>query len=162
MPKGVYDRAASAWKPKPKVEYPPELVAKVRELYEAGHTMREVAEQVGVSVKVLQTLMPRNGIERRKAIPRDQRGPNNGGWKGDEACYSSLHLRVIRLRGQPQECSTCGKNDPSLRYEWANLTGAYEDVTDYARMCLSCHRRFDAARRARTGKRTSPARREVV
>ena len=28
----------------------------------------------------------------------------------------------------------------------------------YARMCVSCHRKFDAARRALTGRRTSPRR----
>ena len=44
------------------------------------------------------------------------------------------------------------------RMEWANLTGEYQDVTDYARMCVSCHRKFDAARRALTGRRTSPRR----
>jgi hypothetical protein len=32
------------------------------------------------------------------------------------------------------------------RYEWANLTGDYEDVRDFASMCVRCHRRYDAAR----------------
>ena len=35
----------------------------------------------------------------------------------------------------------------------------YADVDDYARMCVSCHRHFDAARRRLTGRRTSPKRR---
>jgi hypothetical protein len=36
---------------------------------------------------------------------------------------------------------------PATRYEWANLTGSYGDPGDYERMCVTCHRRFDAARR---------------
>lgn len=43
-----------------------------------------------------------------------------------------------------------------MRYLWANLTGRYQDVNDYRRMCASCHGRFDAARRSATGRNTSP------
>ena len=46
---------------------------------------------------------------------------------------------------QPQ-CERCGTTDPTKRYEWANLTGHYEDVADYERMCKSCHERYDRAR----------------
>ncbi len=28
-------------------------------------------------------------------------------------------------------------------YEWATLTGRYDDVMDYKRLCASCHKRFD-------------------
>jgi hypothetical protein len=38
------------------------------------------------------------------------------------------------------------------------LTGNYADISDYARMCTSCHRSYDADRRKRTGARTSPRR----
>ena len=44
------------------------------------------------------------------------------------------------------------------RFEWANLTGSYEDIDDYARMCCSCHRSYDAERRAFTGADTIPER----
>jgi hypothetical protein len=40
------------------------------------------------------------------------------------------------------------------RYEWANLTGRYDDVKDYARMCISCHRKYDKKRRELTNKPT--------
>ena len=158
MPKGVYDRSASNWKPKPKKEYPPELVAEVRRLYESGLTMREVAEAVEASVKVIQRLMTRHGIARRPAAKRHQSGSANHTWKGDEAGYSALHLRVESARGKPQQCSRCDTTDPARFYEWANLTGHYEDVLDYARMCRQCHRAYDAARRKTTGERTSPQR----
>lgn len=158
MPKGQYDRSTSAWVPPPKRVYPPELVEQVRELYGAGHTMKEVAALAGVSVKVLQTLMPRHGIARRPAIPRNQRGPANAGWKGDAAGYKALHLRVDAARGKPRACECCGLTDPKARYEWANLTGRYEDTADYQRLCVPCHRTLDARRRTEMGGRTSPLR----
>lgn len=155
VPKGVYDRAASAWVPPPRAEYPPELVTKVRELYEAGHTMREVADLTGTTVKVLQRLMPRHGITRRPAVPRDQRGERNATWRGPEAKYQALHLRVQAVRGKPSRCSACDTTEG--RFEWANLTGRYENISDFIRLCKPCHVRFDAARRAATGRRTMPA-----
>lgn len=158
MPKGVYDRAASAWTPPPMAEYPPELVARVREVYAAGHTMRETAEIVGTTVKVLQRLMPRHGIDRRGTVKRNQRGEANHSWRGDAAGYKAVHLRVAAERGKPSECSECGRTDDGTRYEWANLTGNYHDTSDYARMCVPCHRRYDAARRRLTGECTSPRR----
>lgn len=158
MPKGIYDRDASAWQPKPKREYPVELVNEVRSLYEAGHSMREVAALTGTTVKVLQTLMPRCGISRRKAIPRDQSGERNGMWRGSEAGYQALHLRVEAARGKPQRCACCDTTEPNEKYEWANLSGRYDDINDYARLCIPCHRRLDAHRRAVTGRRTAPSR----
>lgn len=159
MPKGIYDRAASNWTPPPRAIYSDEIVAAVREAYESGMSMRETAETVGVTVKVLQRLMPRHGIERRVAAKRNQSGEANHMWCGDTAGYQALHLRVEAARGKPCRCERCGLTDPAARYEWANLTGNYTDTTDFERMCVSCHRRFDAARRQRTGARTSPVRR---
>jgi len=158
MPKGIYDREASAWTPPPKKDYDPELVERVRHLYiDRGHSMAEVARLCGTTIKVLQRLMPRHGIPRRNSAKRNQRGPANHMWKGDDAGYQALHLRVEAARGKPQKCMRCGVSGPG-RYEWANLTGEYADVNDYARMCLPCHRGYDADRRRLTGERTSPRR----
>ena len=137
-------------------DYPPEVVDKVRSMYAAGSTIAEI--QAEVSGAKVRNIMVRYGIERRKAVPRNQRGSAGHTWKGDSASYTAFHLRVQNERGKPQECSRCGANSPG-RYEWANLTGNYQDVNDYQRMCVTCHRRFDAARRRATGMRTSPARR---
>jgi hypothetical protein len=145
MPKGQYDRATSNWRPYDRPEDPPELVERVRETYQAGHTMRETAEIVGTTVKVLQRLMPQHGIDRRPAIPRDQYGEANASWKGNEAGYKAMHLRVVTQRGQPSRCSAC--DNTVGRIEWANLTGHYEEITDYVRMCVPCHRKFDGRRR---------------
>ena len=139
-------------------DYPTEVVERVRSLYESGMTRTEVQEAIGVGVKV-ENVMRRYGIAARPAIPRDQTGERNATWRGDQAGYQALHLRVESARGKPSHCERCGTSDLSTRYEWANLTGNYTDVTDYERMCVTCHRRFDAERRERTGARTSPVRR---
>lgn len=115
-------------------------------MYGSGMTMREVSSALGVSVKVLQRLMPRNGIERRAAAPRvPQQRSGNHNWRGSAAGYAALHKRVRKERGNPTSCATCGGT--GRRIEWANLTGSYADVNDYAAMCVPCHRRFDNARR---------------
>ena len=45
----------------------------------------------------------------------------------------------------------CGTTDPALTYDWANLTGDYPNPDGYERMCRSCHRRYDNARRTQGG-----------
>jgi len=64
-------------------------------------------------------------------------------WKGEDAGYRSLHARVERVRGKADHCERCGLTDPAARYEWANLTGNYADINDYASMCKRCHVRYD-------------------
>ena len=133
----------------PPRDYPPDLVAKIRELYESGMTQAEVQAAVGSGVKV-QNVMRRYGIKARAAAPRDNRAERHPGWRGDAAGYQAMHLRVVAARGKPPRCEQCGKSGPGY-YEWANLTGNYADVNDYRRMCKPCHRSYDDERRERTG-----------
>lgn len=58
-----------------------------------------------------------------------------------------LHEPIRTITTAPTRCERCGLDDPTQRFEWANLTGRYDDPDDYERMCVSCHRRYDAARR---------------
>jgi hypothetical protein len=157
MPKGVYPHTHI----KPKV-YSAEMVERVWELYHGqGMSQVEVATELGVTLKVIYRLMVNHGIPRRPQIKRNQRGERNSSWKGAQAGYQALHLRVEAARSAPQVCVACGSANPERRYEWANLTGAYEKIADYIRLCVPCHRRFDAHRRAVTGERTSPDRRSA-
>jgi DNA-binding XRE family transcriptional regulator len=64
-----------------------------------------------------------------------------------EASYYAAHERVVKRRGRPKKCEICGTVDQSKIYQWANLTGHYDDPEDYKRMCQSCHASFDANRR---------------
>jgi hypothetical protein len=131
---------------KPKT-YPDALVAKVRELYAAGRTQDEIGSALGLSQHVIWRLMQRHGIASRVAAKRDQRGSANDSWKGNAATYTACHLRVEAKYGKPMKCERCGTDDPQRTYDWANQTGDYHDPDDYRRMCRSCHRRFDMARR---------------
>lgn len=44
------------------------------------------------------------------------------------------------------KCEKCGTNEPNKTYDWANLTGNYDDVNDYKMMCRSCHFKMDGHR----------------
>ena len=74
-------------------------------------------------------------------------GSANPKWKGNKAKILALHTRLYRARGKPKYCESCGLNDPNRRYEWSNQTGNYVDLSDYKRLCVPCHRRFDYQRR---------------
>jgi len=126
---------------KPK-QYHDRFVARVRSLYEAGLTQAEVAAQIGRSQKVVWNCMRRHGISARVAAKRDQWGENNSSWKGDQAGKQAFHRRLYALFGKPSRCTVCGTTD-SEHYDYANLSGNYEDINDYAAMCRSCHWKYD-------------------
>ena len=150
-PKGIYERTPENTRgPR---QYPAEVVELVCRLYESGMTDREVIAAAPKGYRV-QTILERHLPRRRSTAKRDQRLDANHAWKGDAAGYQALHLRVAEYRGKPSLCDRCGATEG--RFEWANLTGNYADINDYERMCVSCHRRFDAARRRATGQPTSP------
>lgn len=60
--------------------------------------------------------------------------------------YARYHHRVRQLRGSPHKCEVCGIDSTRKQYDWANLTGKYEDPGDYKRMCKNCHRAYDKNR----------------
>lgn len=62
--------------------------------------------------------------------------------------YGKYHARVRSLHGSPRKCEVCGEDNPHKWYDWANLTGNYDDPGDYKRMCRKCHRDYDRARRS--------------
>lgn len=131
--------------------YPSEIVELATSLYMGGATVREVQVALPQGYKA-QRILERHLPERRSTAKRDQRGENNHMWKGEAANYQALHLRVQQSRGRPSICAACETTDG--KFEWANMTGNYADVYDYIRLCISCHRRFDADRRKKTGRST--------
>lgn len=106
-------------------------------------TYEEIAKHYKVGKKIVQRWFKENGIVARKAFKRFQSGILNDSWKGDKACYAALHYRIRKLKGTPSKCEVCGTESEEFRYQWANLTGKYEDVEDYKRMCEPCHARYD-------------------
>lgn len=76
-------------------------------------------------------------------------GEKNPGWKGKGVSRRVLHKWVQRKLGTPDKCEFCGKSGLGVhQIEWANKSGKYKrDLTDWMRLCVTCHRRFDWARR---------------
>lgn len=71
------------------------------------------------------------------------RDNHNGNWKGDNASKDAIHKWVIERLGKPKFCEGCG-NEYDKRYEWANISGEYKrDLSDWIRLCPTCHRRYD-------------------
>lgn len=141
-------------------EYPPEIVEQVVSLYQGGATVAEVQNALPPGFKA-QRIIERYIPVRRRAAKRDQVGPKNHMWKGEDAKYKAFHLRVATLRGKPSKCAACEKTEG--RFEWANMTGNYADPSDYVRLCVPCHRRIDAFRRKEIGRPMSGhVRKEVM
>ena len=111
-----------------------------------GMLQKEIGLKYSLSQHCIQRAMKNMGI---KARPRNswafhnQQLHNNYSWKGPAASYFTLHQRLQRHRGKPNYCEVCGKKGPGRKYEWANLTGKFDDFSDYKRMCISCHKKYD-------------------
>lgn len=64
-------------------------------------------------------------------------------WKGDNIGVGGVHDWVVRWKGKPRKCESCG-TITAKKYEWANINHKYKRVLDdYVRMCTSCHRNYD-------------------
>lgn len=116
-------------------------------------TQSEIGAEYKTTQKVIFSWFKKLGIKSRIPYKRNQQKEKNSSWVGDKATYAAFHYRVEKERGKPNFCQACGSIDKT-RYEWANLTGRYNDIFDYARMCVSCHRKYDSKRRKETNKTT--------
>ena len=108
-------------------------------------SQKEIGEIYNTTQKVVFTWFKKYGIKSRIPYKRNQRKENNSSWKGDDVTYAAFHYRVESERGKPRFCEACGITGGVI-FEWCNLTGKYEDVVDYARLCRSCHRKYDKNR----------------
>ena len=111
--------------------------------YVAGDSTQEIADRYGVSRKAISNVLKRRQIPMRRAVKRNQWGEANANWRGDEATVQKMHRRLDRRFGTPQKCDVCGTTDKRRTYDWANTTGDYANLTDYVRMCRSCHWKHD-------------------
>lgn len=77
-----------------------------------------------------------------------QFGKSNPSWKGKGVGYGGLHAWISRRLGKPAHCVLCETTQG--KFEWANKSGQYlRDLGDWLRLCISCHRRYDSAKRRR-------------
>jgi len=118
-------------------------IKKVIQLYESGMTQAEVAEEMGLTQKIIWARLKEVGYICRVAKKRDQAREKNSSWKGSNVGYSAFHFRIRALRGRPKKCEQCKTTDIKKTYDWANLTGKFDDPKDYKRLCRSCHFKMD-------------------
>lgn len=117
MPTGVYIRTEAHKK----------LISKALK----GHSVsNETKRKIGGKIKL--RLTGRVGTETNR-------------WRGEQAGYSAKHMWIKKMLGSPLLCWHCGKTDGTTRnYHWANLSGKYlRDYSDWARLCVSCHKLYD-------------------
>jgi len=76
-------------------------------------------------------------------------GENHPRWAAEDGGYHAKHERIKAIRGSADHCSRCGRSDDGVVYQWANLTGDYNDIWDFAPMCPACHGAYDAPQRPR-------------
>lgn len=81
-------------------------------------------------------------------------GENHHNWK-NEVSYSGIHKWVQWHLGNSTECENCKKTDLNpAQIHWANISHQYKrDLTDWVRLCVSCHSKLDKTWRKR--KRTA-------
>ena len=76
-------------------------------------------------------------------------------WK-EKVGYSGIHKWIVKERKTPSYCEHCKiSKAPKLPkdrirkrsyFQWANISGEYKrDVTDWVRLCWSCHCKYDKA-----------------
>lgn len=72
-------------------------------------------------------------------------GEKNHQWKGDKVGYAGVHIWIRKTLGTPSTCEGCGKSGlMGKKIHWANKSGGYlREVTDWMRLCVSCHRKHD-------------------
>jgi len=64
-------------------------------------------------------------------------------FSGSATEYTNLHNRIRGRIGKPKQCYLC--KDKKCKFDLANLTQKYtEELSDWAYMCRSCHRRWDS------------------
>ena len=153
-------RCTPEWRKRKSDMYSTKLpLDELREFYEGGMTQDEIALVYGVTQKTIWGAMRRNGMPRRMPVKRDQTGENNDSWKGDSASYKGFHSRLYTMLGRPTYCEVCGRRRGSRSrkyFQWANLTGKFNDPKDYKRMCARCHMKYD--KRGAYGKRDKKGR----
>lgn len=63
-------------------------------------------------------------------------------WKGKQAKYRAIHMRIVRLKGKAKQCSVCGITN--TRIHWANRNHKYTmNLKDWIELCVLHHNQFD-------------------
>ncbi len=75
-----------------------------------------------------------------KIIKSGEDSPN---WKGENVGKTALHNWVQKHLGKPSLCEHC-ETTKAKQFDWANKSQEYQrDLSDWIRLCRSCHAKYD-------------------
>lgn len=90
-------------------------------------------------------------IKLKRDIPKEDK---SWAWKGNKVGKAALHNWVEKQLGKPKKCEHC-KIENAKQYDWANKSQKYKrDITDWIRLCRSCHAKYDHPTRYKKWKKT--------
>lgn len=96
------NRCTPEWRKKKSEMHATKLdLEEVKKLYHSGLSQQEVANELGVSQKVVWRFMKNNEISSRPAVKRNQTGPNNDSWKGGRIENAAGYI-MIRMPEHPR------------------------------------------------------------
>lgn len=97
----------------------------------------------GVRLNTGKTLFKKGHESWNKGLKGFMAGEKNPHWQKENPSYAAVHVWINKVLGKPNLCTHCGRTDRK-RYEWANVSRKYlREVTDWIRLCKSCHNIFD-------------------
>lgn len=117
-----------------------DILLKEYKAFKSSGKLNELAARMGRTKQFI--------CRQAKALGLTNQHPVEKEWlrKDGSNPYARDHARVRARRGRPCKCEVCGTDNPRKHYDWANLTGEYDNPADYKRMCKSCHKQYDKNR----------------
>ena len=112
--------------------------------YESGKLLKEIAERYGVVISAVYYALKRAGVPRRTRPASNTSLATVRTSKAISNTYQRAHYKVRKIRGKPSLCEQCGTTT-AKRFDWANISGNYDDPSDYIRLCKKCHYKHDGA-----------------
>ena len=90
-----------------------------------------------------------SSLGKHKPNPVRLFGMSNKLWKGNAICPRRIHIWLVSTYGKPMKCVI--NPEHTGRFVWASITGHNytRELSDYAQLCSSCHKRFDSGKEKR-------------
>ena len=136
MPKGVYKRTQAPWNKGNRVRIFSNCLTCGKKFSHFNFTKKNNPRFCSQKCVVNSTQFKKGECENEK----------NSQWKGTNASYTASHHWIARKRGKPHYCEHCKRSDlPHRSYNWANIDHKYNrNIKDYIRLCVRCHKKYDA------------------
>jgi predicted transcriptional regulator len=102
MSESAKNRCTDEWRRKKSEQYSTKLDLEiVKSMYQNGMSQHEIANELGVSQKVIWRFMKNNDIKARVAAKRDQTGDKNHMWNGGKTINEAGYI-MVRIPDHPR------------------------------------------------------------